>query len=140
MKRLSALLLLVPVYLAAALPARAVTITGQLCPNEPTPNGNMNFNPLCYLNLTGGVIGNLLNIIFIGVVLIALIFLIYGGIKWITSGGDKAGVEAARNMIVAALVGLVIAFLSYFILQFVFTLFGLDFNNGNFWGQFNLFA
>ena len=72
-------------------------------------------------------------------VLIALAFLIYGGVKWITSGGDKAGVEAARNMIVAAIVGLVIAFLVYFILQIIFSLFGLDFASGNFFGDLNVF-
>jgi hypothetical protein len=140
MKRLSALLLTISVYLTTALPARAITVDGDLCPNAPGSNGNMNFNPLCYLELSGGIVGNILNIIFIIVVLIALIFLIYGGIKWITSGGDKAGVESARNMIVAALVGLVIAFLAYFILQIVFRLFGLDFSNGSFFGELNLFS
>ena len=63
---------------------------------------------------------------FIVAVIVALGFLIYGGIKWIISGGDKAGVEAARNTIVAAVVGLVIVFLSYFILNIILGIFGLS--------------
>ena len=138
MKKLSALVLTASAYLSFALPASA-QVSGNICPVEPTAGSAMNFNPLCLLSLSGGVISNVLNIAFIIVVLLALGFLIYGGIKWITSGGDKGGVEAARNMIVAALVGLVIAFLSYFILQIVFSLFGLDFAGGNWWADINVF-
>lgn len=85
---------------------------------------------LCNLtgNNFGTLIGNLLTIAFVLATLIALVFLIYGGVKWITSGGDKAGVEAARNTIVAAIVGLVIVFLSYFILNIILGLFGLSLN------------
>lgn len=40
--------------------------------------------------------------------LLAFIYLLLGGIQWITSGGDKAGMEAARNKITHAIVGLII--------------------------------
>lgn len=40
--------------------------------------------------------------------LLAFFYLILGGIQWITSGGDKAGMEAARNKITHAIVGLII--------------------------------
>lgn len=40
--------------------------------------------------------------------LLAFLYLILGGIKWITSGGDKAGMEEARNKITHAIVGLII--------------------------------
>lgn len=40
--------------------------------------------------------------------LLAFFYLILGGIQWITSGGDKTGMEAARNKITHAVVGLVI--------------------------------
>ncbi len=65
------------------------------------------------------IVGKVIALLFILAVVVALGFLIWGGIKWILSGGDKAGVEAARNTIVAAVVGLVIVFLSYFILNFI---------------------
>ncbi len=76
-------------------------------------------------NAFGNIVGRLVTILFIIAVVISLGFLIYGGIKWIMSGGDKAGVEAARNTIVAAIVGLVIVFLSYFILNIILGFFGL---------------
>ena len=139
MKKLSALVIALTAYLATAFPASA-QIGGNLCPVNPTTGSAMNFNPLCSLYLNSqNLIGNIFNIIFIVVVVLALAFLIYGGIKWITSGGDKAGVESARNMIVADLVGLVIAFLAYFIIQIIFQLFGLDFASGDFWATLRLF-
>ncbi len=42
--------------------------------------------------------------------LLAFVFLLLGGLQWITSGGDKAGLEGARNKIVHAIVGLIVVF------------------------------
>lgn len=66
----------------------------------------------------------LINLIFVVGIIIAVIFLIYGGIKWILSGGDKQAVEAARNHIIAAIVGLIIVVGAFFIISLVFTLLG----------------
>lgn len=74
----------------------------------------------------GQIVGNIIIAIIIIAIVIALIFLIIGGIKWITSGGDKSKVESARNTIVAAIVGLVITLLAYFIISFVLSIFGID--------------
>ncbi len=71
----------------------------------------------------GDVVGNLVTFFFIIAIVIALAFLIFGGIKWIFSGGDKTAVESARNTIVAAIVGLIIVFLAFFILNIVTTFF-----------------
>jgi uncharacterized Tic20 family protein len=60
----------------------------------------------------------------IGVV-IAIAFLIYGGIKWALSGGDKAAVDAARKHIVAAIIGLVIIVTAFVIVGFVFQIIGI---------------
>lgn len=57
--------------------------------------------------------------------LLSLFFLIWGGITWIMSGGDKAGVEAARNKIIYAIVGLVLVFLSFFIISVIGQMFGV---------------
>lgn len=45
--------------------------------------------------------------------IIALFFVVYGGIKWITSGGDPKDLEDAREMIIYAAVGLAVMFFSY---------------------------
>lgn len=59
--------------------------------------------------------------------ILALLFLIYGGIKWITSGGDKAGVETARKTITYAIIGLVIILASFLILNFISNVFGVKY-------------
>lgn len=74
----------------------------------------------------GQLVGFIITIAFVIAILVALLFLVWGGIKWITSGGDKAGVEAARNQIIAAVIGLIVVFLAFFILNLVLTLFGLS--------------
>lgn len=58
-------------------------------------------------------------ILLMGITVLSLFFLIWGGIKWITSEGDKTKLDAARKTLIYALVGLVLAFLSFFIVNFV---------------------
>ena len=77
----------------------------------------------------GSIIGQGVLVIFVVATLIALAFLIWGGVKWIMSGGDKAKVETARSTIIAALIGLVVTFLSFFILSLLLGLFGLSLMN-----------
>lgn len=45
--------------------------------------------------------------------LVAFVYLLLGGIKWITSGGDKGQLEAARNQIIQALIGLIVVFAAW---------------------------
>jgi len=73
-----------------------------------------------------------ITLLFVIGIIVALAFLIYGGIKWIISGGDKANVDAARKHIVAAIIGLVIVVSAFVILNFVFQiLFGSQFSLSN---------
>jgi hypothetical protein len=55
----------------------------------------------------------------------AFIMLLIGGIRWITAGGDEKGVASARNMITAALIGLVVVLVSYAIILLVERFFGI---------------
>ncbi|MBI5452347.1 hypothetical protein HY945_02705 [Candidatus Gottesmanbacteria bacterium] len=75
--------------------------------------------------LLGGVIG----LILIISALAAFIFLIWGGVQWITSGGDKAGVEAAQHRIQAALLGLFIVFAAWAIMLVAGQFLGFDLSN-----------
>lgn len=63
--------------------------------------------------------------LFVVITITSLIFFIWGGIQWITSGGDKTKIEAARKRIVYAVIGLIIAFSSYFIISLVGNFFGV---------------
>lgn len=51
--------------------------------------------------------------------ILVFVFLIWGGIQWITSGGDKGKTEEARNRITAALVGLAIVASAWAVVQLV---------------------
>ncbi|HAC56371.1 TPA: hypothetical protein DCF80_02625 [Candidatus Saccharibacteria bacterium] len=50
---------------------------------------------------------------------ISVIMLIIGGIRYVISGGDQAQVTSAKNSILYAIVGIVIAFLAYAAVNFV---------------------
>jgi hypothetical protein len=62
--------------------------------------------------------------------LLAFLYLILGGIQWITSGGDKSGMEAARNKITHAIVGLIIVGASWAIMTLVQNFLGISILNG----------
>lgn len=55
--------------------------------------------------------------------ILAIFFLIYGGIKWITSGGDQKAVESARKTVTYAIIGLCVIFASFMILNFISAIF-----------------
>jgi len=52
--------------------------------------------------------------------------LITGAIQWISSGGDKQALESARNKISNALVGIVILFAVFAIINLIETFFGIN--------------
>lgn len=62
--------------------------------------------------------------------LLAFLYLILGGIQWITSGGDKSGMEAARNKITHAIVGLIIVGAAWAIMTLVQNFLGVTIIGG----------
>jgi len=120
LRKLSALTLSIPVYLSLALPAFAGDVV------TPCPESG-DFSSLCDFGLPKiqGLVRNGITILFIVAVVAALFFLIFGGIKWISSGGDKTRLESARNTIIASIIGLILVFSSYFILNITLEFFGL---------------
>ena len=82
---------------------------------------------------TGGVgalesiISKGITILFIVAIILTLYFLIWGGIQWITSAGDKTKIEAARKRLIYAVIGLVVVLLAFMIVNIVGALFGVDF-------------
>lgn len=76
---------------------------------------------------TGLFITNIIDGMFIVAFILALIFFMTGAIHWITSGGDKANLENARNKIIHALVGLIVIASAWAIMLVVGDFFGLDF-------------
>lgn len=69
------------------------------------------------------VINRIINILLFIIGAASVIFLIIGGIRYVVSGGDQSAVTNAKNTILYAIIGLVIAILAYAAVNFVFTQF-----------------
>jgi hypothetical protein len=65
------------------------------------------------------LVTNIINIFSVVVGIVAVIMIIYGGFKYITSGGDSGNISAAKNTILFAIVGLIIVALAQMIVRFV---------------------
>lgn len=69
----------------------------------------------------GKLAKNVVNIFSFVIGAIAVIMIIYGGFRYITSGGSSDGVGAAKNTLIYAIIGLIIVALAQVIVQFVLT-------------------
>src|SRR3989338_5642982 len=85
--------------LTAAPIALAVTVTPM---TSPVPSGVAPFTDI------GALLGNVFSVVLILASILLFLYLLLGGIQWLTSGGDKAATQAARDRLTAALVGLLI--------------------------------
>ena len=65
------------------------------------------------------LITTIVNIFSIIVGIVSVIMIIYGGFRYVTSGGDSGNVSNAKNTIIYAIIGLVVVALAQFIVQFV---------------------
>ena len=74
----------------------------------------------------------IISMVLIIAALVAFFFLVFGGIKWITSGGDKDSTAKAQGTITAALIGLAIVFSAWAIMKIVETVFGVSILSGGF--------
>ncbi|HSD56460.1 MAG TPA: pilin [Candidatus Saccharimonadales bacterium] len=83
--------------------------TGAGC-NSTVTEGSSNLN---------NVITDIVNIFSVIVGIVSVIMIIYGGFRYVTSGGDSGNVSSAKNTIIYAVIGLVVVALAQFIVQFV---------------------
>lgn len=65
------------------------------------------------------LIATVINIFSVVVGVVAVIMIIIGGLKYITSSGDSNNVTSAKNTILYAIIGLVVVALAQFIVKFV---------------------
>ena len=71
----------------------------------------------------GGTFQTVTNVLLFIIGAIAVIMIIIGGLRYVISGGNSEQVNAAKNTILYAIVGIVIAILAYAIIQFVINTF-----------------
>jgi hypothetical protein len=73
--------------------------------------------------IKGGSIGagakNIVDLFSVIVGIVAIIMIIYGGFRYITSGGDSGRVGNAKNTLIYAVIGLIIVALAQVIVHFV---------------------
>jgi heme/copper-type cytochrome/quinol oxidase subunit 2 len=129
---LKKILLSISIALAAAMPlafaASAYAAEGiqqNLC-----AGANLNVNTDCN---SGGItdaqaqqrindiLHSIINLFSLVVGIVSVMMIIYGGLKYITSGGDSGNVGNAKNTILYAIIGIVIVALAQFIVRFVLT-------------------
>lgn len=92
--------------------------------------GDYEIQPPPGFKFAGGTIGDILSAllpyIYVLAGLILFIYLIIGGFGLLTSGGDPKAVESAKGKITNAVVGFIIIFISYWLVQILEIVFGVE--------------
>lgn len=69
------------------------------------------------------IITTIINVMLFIAAALAVIMIIYGGIRYITAHGDEKQVKVAKDTIVYSVTGLIIAILAYALVTFIFNTF-----------------
>jgi hypothetical protein len=78
------------------------------CKNDGASTNKVNSTITTAINVFSTIVG-----------VIAVLMIIYGGLRYITSGGDSGKITNAKNTIIYALIGLVVVALAQFIVKFM---------------------
>lgn len=105
--------------LVASSPIRALSL-------EDVINGNYRGDgqPAELFDGTTAIIPRMINLMLFIVGVLAIVMLIFGGIRYVISGGDSGRVKDAKNTILYAIVGLIVAILGYAIVSWVVSVVG----------------
>lgn len=120
-------------YIKTSIIALVIAITGSLA-LAPTAGAVNPLEEQCKTNTTseicknkdeniGEVIGTIVNVLLFIVGALSVLMIIIGGILYTTSGGDSGAVSKAKNTILYAIVGLVVAFVAFAIVNWVMDIF-----------------
>ena len=116
LKLILAGLLVVPTVALAVAPAASAegdfTLNGGVNSAQGDGVGQVSTDP-------ESLVKKFVNIFLFAVGALSVIMLIWGGIRYTTSAGDSNKVQAAKNTVLYAIVGLVIAILAYAIVNMV---------------------
>jgi hypothetical protein len=74
------------------------------------------YNPVNFQDIPSFLV-NIIKILLSVVGILAVLFIVYGGLRYITSGGNQTSVTAAKNTVIYALLGLIVSVLSFAIVQ-----------------------
>lgn len=114
-------LIILPLLAILLQAAPAFAQTGAPAPTAPTTDGDRTVRLTNPLN-TASVPQLVSNIIkaFVGIVgAVALLIFVYGGFLWLTSAGEASKIQAGKDAMKWAVVGLAVVFSSYALVSFV---------------------
>lgn len=120
---------------ALALAAAVVPSVPAFAQDCPTTSGGQNLNLTAGANCAkgegqqtdlfgqSGVFKRITDVMLFLIGAISVIMLIIGGIRYVLSGGEPGKVSEAKNTILYAVIGVVVAILAYAVVNFVVTSF-----------------
>lgn len=110
-------LFLTGAYLWSPLAALAATPKQQLCEGvKSAGGGDCNSNELFGSN---GLFKNIANTLIFIVGAVSVLMIIIGGLRYVLSAGDASGVKSAKDTVLYAVVGVIVAILAFAIVNFV---------------------
>lgn len=71
----------------------------------------------------GGIVNTVINTMLFIVGILSVVMIIFAGIRYVTAHGDKGQVESAKNTLIYAIVGLIVAIVAYALVGWVTSLF-----------------
>lgn len=84
---------------------------GEVVPPTNIPSGGIGeFN---------NIASTALNLFVLAGVLLTMFFIAWGGVRWITSGGDKNKVESARKTITFSIIGFIVIVFSFILIRVI---------------------
>lgn len=98
-------------------------VAGAACDSGKGLDGGANCGQTNNLTLTGSL-ATITNTLLFIVGIAAVIMMVIGGLRYVLSGGDPKATAGAKDTVLYAAVGLVVALLGYAIVNFVINQFG----------------
>lgn len=108
--------------ISAPVYADEVDISGGVSGGVKAAGGDAHEGDTLFGN--GGIFNDVVNFLLFLIGIISVIMIIYGGIQYALSAGESGKVTSAKNTILYAIVGLIVAILAFAIVNFVTSSFG----------------
>ena len=111
----------VPILIPASTMAVCDTITSNINSgvDQATSSGTTSCGSTTISTGIKSIAVTVVNILSVVVGIVAVVMIIYGGFRYITSGGESGNVSGAKNTLLFAIVGLVIVALAQVIVRWV---------------------
>lgn len=113
------------IFIATALLPLAINAETPTTGAEPTPSPTCEAGSICLENPLGNIsdprviVGLVIKVVLGIVGSLAMVIFIYGGLLWMTSSGNSETITKGRNTLLWAVIGLLVVFGSYTLVNFI---------------------